>query len=146
LDAVIAQTSTHGIDLKLCLDLHGEMIHPTRCRRIRHTAAVVAQVEKSDVRMVGELEEQVYKRAKLAGRGHVLFLDHVHQGQTQDVFVKMARFFRVSAAPSEMMQALDRRAWCGRWLGRGVDLSHVAVSRDQGIVRLDGLAWAAIIS
>jgi hypothetical protein len=75
-------------------------------------ADVVAQVEEGDVRAVAHLEKDVHVGAVLARARHVVALDDVGQRQAQQVFVEMAGFFAVAAAPGEVVQpAHGGRGW-----------------------------------
>ena len=69
---------------------------------------VVAQIEERDERPIVQLEEQVDVGTVLPGAGDVVGPHDMGQRKAQQVFVKPAGLFGITAAVSKMVQAVHR--------------------------------------
>ena len=90
------------------------------------SARITAKIKKRDERTILQSEKNVGVWAVFAGAGDMVTLDDVVQRQTQNIFVKMTRFFCVFCAVGVMVQLLDGRR-CGQWGpvgGHGGDCLH----------------------
>jgi len=107
LDAGCLQPGLGLLQLGHRIDAQGQVIDPGRRVGRGLGGRVVAQVEEGDVRAVTHLEKDVHIGAVLAGAGYHVALDHMHQGQAQQVLIEMARLLAIPAAPGEVMQRSD---------------------------------------
>ena len=118
IDTVCLQTGFHRRQICECGYRKCDVVDPSRRIGRGQRGFVVTKVEKCNVRAITQAKEEMGVGAILAGAGHVITLDDVVQRESQNVFIKVARLFRVFGSIRVVMQALDgRRAGDLGWHG-----------------------------
>ena len=111
LDAMGLESLFGVFQLKHRVHAKSNVVDPQRGVGRRKCRGVVSEVKKSDERSVLKSKEKMRVGAIFTRRWHVIALDDVIKGQSQNVFVKVPGFLRILGSIGIVMQLLHTRRW-----------------------------------